>query len=314
MYLAGQPPTLHPYRVQTPEEALIIFHAVHLGILRMVSRRLDADERRAIYPGCVYVWEERGQGTDNSVGLGIERWTDSIQWGPSRVRDEFLYYRERRSTITTTTTHEYDMMSDSSEGSPPAHRYSMHTRSYPYRPPLVKQTYSVFVETSTGRRKWHLIAYLTEEQHTHRDLYTIWSHPELSRIKIPEGMYQCARVSRKNLRQQPRDAFPVAPAPARALIQERPDTDMDVDMDECSQSCSCSPPMSNERALAPEPSKPSVGAHLPISNPATLIPAPTGKSKHRLAPLEFLKTVSPPKRHALDEMALIRLSFPSASF
>ncbi|KAF9040152.1 Gti1/Pac2 family-domain-containing protein, partial [Panaeolus papilionaceus] len=262
-----QPPTLHPYRVQTPEEALIIFHAVYLGVLRMVSRRLDADERRAIHPGCVYVWEERGQSSDNSVGLGIERWTDSIQWGPSRVRDEFLYYRERRSP----TAHEFDQLSDS---------------AYPYRPPLVKQTYSVYVNTPNGRRKWHLIAYLTEEQHTHRDLYTVWNNPELSRIKIPEGMYQCARVSRKNLRSHSNAAHLREQQAAAALH---------------SASWSHEPTIQRELESPPESQIPT------ISRDDSATPDSTHTNGYRLAPLEFLKTVSPPKRHALDEMALIRL-------
>ena len=32
--------------------------------------------------------------------LGIERWTDGIRWGPSRVRDEFLFYHEKDAAPT----------------------------------------------------------------------------------------------------------------------------------------------------------------------------------------------------------------------
>lgn len=53
-------PTCVNLRVRTPLDAHTIFHAVHEGILPMITRRLDTEERRAISSGCVYVWEERG--------------------------------------------------------------------------------------------------------------------------------------------------------------------------------------------------------------------------------------------------------------
>lgn len=53
-------PTCINLRVRTPADAHTIFHGVHEGILPMITRRLDTEERRAISSGCVYVWEERG--------------------------------------------------------------------------------------------------------------------------------------------------------------------------------------------------------------------------------------------------------------
>jgi hypothetical protein len=47
-------------RIRSPADARIIFHAVLLNILPMVTRRLDNEERGLISPGSVYVWEERG--------------------------------------------------------------------------------------------------------------------------------------------------------------------------------------------------------------------------------------------------------------
>jgi hypothetical protein len=47
-------------RVRSPSDARVIFHAVYLNILPMVTRRLDNEERGLISPGSVYVWEERG--------------------------------------------------------------------------------------------------------------------------------------------------------------------------------------------------------------------------------------------------------------
>lgn len=47
-------------RIRSPADARVVFHAVLLNILPMVTRRLDAEERALIIPGSVYVWEERG--------------------------------------------------------------------------------------------------------------------------------------------------------------------------------------------------------------------------------------------------------------
>lgn len=47
-------------RIRSPSDARVIFHAVLLNILPMVTRRLDNEERGLISPGSVYVWEERG--------------------------------------------------------------------------------------------------------------------------------------------------------------------------------------------------------------------------------------------------------------
>ena len=99
-----QRPTCTDIRVRSVADALIIFYAVSKGTLPIVSRRLDSEERRCIRSGSVYVWEERGPDAEATgvsllssplpsvplkffhFKLGIERWTDGIRWGPSRVR------------------------------------------------------------------------------------------------------------------------------------------------------------------------------------------------------------------------------------
>jgi hypothetical protein len=55
-----QRPTCTDIRIRSVADALIIFYAVSKGILPIVSRRLDSEERRCIRSGSVYVWEERG--------------------------------------------------------------------------------------------------------------------------------------------------------------------------------------------------------------------------------------------------------------
>ncbi|KAJ8517793.1 hypothetical protein ONZ45_g5077 [Pleurotus djamor] len=89
-----QRPTLQNTRIRSTRDALQVFYAVARNVLPLITRRLDAEERRAITPGNVYVWEERGANTE-ATGLGMERWTDGMGWGPSRVRDEFLFYHQK---------------------------------------------------------------------------------------------------------------------------------------------------------------------------------------------------------------------------
>ena len=81
-----QSPTLRDVKIRSTRDALLVFNAVAHNQLPLITRRLDAEERRAIVPGNVYVWEERGANTE-STGIGMERWTDGMGWGPSRVRD-----------------------------------------------------------------------------------------------------------------------------------------------------------------------------------------------------------------------------------
>jgi len=59
-----QRPTCVGMRIRTTEDAQVIFHAVHLHLLPMITRRLDNEERREICSGCVYVWEERSPNTE----------------------------------------------------------------------------------------------------------------------------------------------------------------------------------------------------------------------------------------------------------
>lgn len=81
-----QHPTCRNVRIRSTNDAHKIFAAVRTGVLHMVTRRLDADERLALRSGCIYAWEERGPHSE-LTGLGIERFTEGRRWSPSRVRD-----------------------------------------------------------------------------------------------------------------------------------------------------------------------------------------------------------------------------------
>ena len=61
-----QVPTCTDMRVRNVRDAHTIFHGVMLHKLPMITRRLDTEERRAVRPGNVYVWEERGRNADAS--------------------------------------------------------------------------------------------------------------------------------------------------------------------------------------------------------------------------------------------------------
>ncbi|KAJ6549243.1 hypothetical protein DFH09DRAFT_926194 [Mycena vulgaris] len=166
-----QQPTCTNLRIRSVHEANKIFYAIRRGVLRMVTRRLDSVERAALRTGFVYAWEER-QGPN--PGIGLERWSDSRRWGPSRVWDGFLFYSERPS-------------SDPIHGDEPIGWEQ-----------LVKQTYSAFVETETGRMKWHLIAYFTKS--TVDQLGTVDDIADVRDLEIPAGMFTSARAGKgKNI-------------------------------------------------------------------------------------------------------------------
>ncbi|KAF9257974.1 hypothetical protein L218DRAFT_1005584 [Marasmius fiardii PR-910] len=254
-----QRPTITVLRIRSPADAHVIFHAVSLNLLPIVSRRLDTEERRSISSGCVFVWEERGSNAE-ATGLGIERWTDSIRWGPSRVKDDFLYYHEKEPEPT-----ELELLNG--------------TRTHPvgrgcFRENLIKQTYSVFVETPRGRRKWHLIAYFTHDSLEY--LRTIDDIPTLANLHVPPGKYKTAR-SVKRKADSGRDMMPY-PSP-HPLPPRYP-------------SYTSSPgPMNRDRRSR---------SHSTSSHGSDV-----------LAPLEYLANIAPPRRHPMDEEAL--MAFTSAA-
>lgn len=266
--MSSQPPTCQNLRVRTPEDARVIFHAVALNILPLVARRLDNEERRSIASGSVYVWEERqsGHAYADTHGLGIERWTDSIRWGPSRVRDEFLFYHEKDDQ------QDADGARDTEPGA-----------GRP-RDPLVKQTYSVFINMPHGvKRKQHLIAYFT--QSTVNSLKTIDDVPILANLPVPIGLYTGARVGKGRRDHHSYDASSVY-----STATWTPGA----------HSASWAPPP----PLHPYP-RPST-AHRPstITNAVTP-PIPLANERKDLAPLVYLNNIPPPRRHPIDETALM---------
>jgi hypothetical protein len=111
------------------------------------------------------------------TGLGIERFTEGRRWSPSRVRDVCRFnipFVTRHSTFSNRSRNFYFITKSTRlhqrvtrQGSPPSALLiflllslgiSGSSQKQPPRDwdPLVKQTYSVWVDTEKGRRKWHL--------------------------------------------------------------------------------------------------------------------------------------------------------------
>ncbi|KAL5514290.1 hypothetical protein ACEPAG_2378 [Sanghuangporus baumii] len=229
---AMQRPTLTNVRIRSTRDANQIFYAVLLNLLPMTVRRLDAEERRAITSGNVYVWEERGA-TSEATGLGIERWTDGMRWSPSRVRDEFLFYHQKEldpeeadnlpptrwaRIVRPKTTSADGSSSDTSPDKIP----HQHALNDPEK--LIKQTYSVLVafpeESQRGvLRKWHLTAYFT--QSTVDKLQTVDEVLPKPQVMVPEGLFRSARAGKirrdttsTRLQQQQRQLSYYDPDPA----------------------------------------------------------------------------------------------------
>ncbi|CAE6522547.1 unnamed protein product [Rhizoctonia solani] len=153
-------PTLKGVTVNSVHSALVIFYAVSLKRLPKVEQRLNVDERESLTTGDVYVWEERDLLSD--TGESIERWTDGIKWGSSRVRNEFLFYYER--------DHNPKEPQSVQEGR------------------LIKQTFSVYFhppgDPRNRPRKWHMVAYYS--QATVDGLLKVENISELAALQVPE--------------------------------------------------------------------------------------------------------------------------------
>ncbi|KAJ3567837.1 hypothetical protein NP233_g6103 [Leucocoprinus birnbaumii] len=298
-----QRPTLQNVRIRSTRDALQVFNGVAINRLPLITRRLDAEERRAIVPGNVYVWEERGANTE-PTGLGMERWTDGMGWGPSRVRDEFLFYHQKESDLnddgTNPVTPWAQMMRRPSAGRAPHRPYTLDTRNAPESERLIKQTYSVHVSLPADRargiiRKWHLTAYFS--QNTLDELRTVDEIPGVGDVAVPEGWFKSARVgkARRDSRTHSSNSQSgeTSPQPTTPPYYTYP--------------LGSSPTSQNRHAHHPSHTSttPSPSSQSSISSSShNTISHSTG----HLVPLEYLRNVSAPRRDPTDEQLLRRFA------
>ena len=71
-----QNPTATGIRIRSARDANILFHAVALNLLPLITRRLDEAERLQVKSGCVYVWEERNPSYFDFNGQEMKRFTE----------------------------------------------------------------------------------------------------------------------------------------------------------------------------------------------------------------------------------------------
>ncbi|KAJ6631121.1 hypothetical protein B0H10DRAFT_1773279 [Mycena sp. CBHHK59/15] len=309
-----QQPTLRNVRIRSTRDAIAVFYGVARNILPLITRRLDAEERLCISAGTVFVWEENAN--SEATGLGMERWrvdveisltevnikfrrTDAMGWGPSRVRDEFLFYHQKESDIgeepVNPITPWAQMMrkrSNRGANSPTSSRKSVDAQR------LIKQTYSVLVSLPKDRpsgtvRKWHLTAYFDQE--TLSELDTIDKLRYLD-VPIPDGWFKSARATKARRENR--------------VISEQAQFSEAPIISPAAQSSDHSPtaPAAQSRYRGQISTLNTALANpVPISSPRhpsfTQAPlTPTG----RLVPLEYLRNTSYPRRDPTDEQLLRR--------
>ncbi|KIY45064.1 hypothetical protein FISHEDRAFT_16820, partial [Fistulina hepatica ATCC 64428] len=276
-----QRPTLVNVRIRSPREALQVFYGVARNRLPLLVRRLDVEERRAIASGNVYVWEERGVDT---AGVGMERWTDGFSWGPSRVRDDFLFYQQKESD-------------DNDVGVvPTSGSWNSVLRSYPTRSNalferLVKQTYSVHVTLPSDRpgtaRKWHLTAYFSPT--TLDNLHTIDTIAGIGDVAVPQGWFRSTRANKngRDMSFPAPDPYTTQPSGYRIANEYPPRGSHPGD--------------ASRRAY---PDGYGEGPH-PAAARSNM---GSDHSRNRLVPLSVLKTAPPQRRSPDDEEILARFA------
>ncbi|KAI0665538.1 Gti1/Pac2 family-domain-containing protein [Trametes maxima] len=180
-------PALH---LRDARDAHVVFEAVRLGILPLITRRLTATEREQLASGNVFVWEEAEH---KQVG-GLERWTDGRRWSQSRMRGDYLFYEEK---IETTPEEKEAKAARRARrtldpfAAPPA---PIRRQDRPSKPDgLTKQTYSTHVHTRRGEppRKWHIVAYFSGDDYTR--LPIVENYEYLRNLRVPEGIFTSAK-------------------------------------------------------------------------------------------------------------------------
>ncbi|KAG9049369.1 hypothetical protein FS837_010423 [Tulasnella sp. UAMH 9824] len=151
-------------------------------------------------------------------------WKDGLQWGPSRTRDDFLFYIQKSPEDGDGKRLKYGRRSqpvvrkESSDvllsSSPIASSSKPPPLQQAPPPPtisnagsvednkLVKQTYSVYTKLpgdseSRPMRKWHLTAYYTPHAVHSGQLKDITQIPLLANLQVPPNRFKAARIGKR---------------------------------------------------------------------------------------------------------------------
>jgi len=173
---------------------------------------------------------------------------------------------------------------------------------------LIKQTYTAFVDTPRGQRKWHLIAYFTEESVNR--LNSIDDYPTLSSLNVPHGKYKSARSvkGRPDHIFNPDDSVDsefshlqyVAYDPGSSISSRSSRSTPSPQY--TSRALTWNGPTSDRRDSRARQAA-EVGGPIRDHKRGRSLPE-SDSSSGSLAPLEYLETMTPPRRHPIDETAL----------
>lgn len=72
--------------IHTHDEAMLLVHAIRLGLIKPTIERPTIEERESIRDGSIYCFKETEE--------GMKRWTDGKIWSPSKILGHFLLYKE----------------------------------------------------------------------------------------------------------------------------------------------------------------------------------------------------------------------------
>ncbi|KAI0944250.1 hypothetical protein AcW1_002005 [Taiwanofungus camphoratus] len=177
-------PALH---LRDARDAHVVFEAVRLNILPLITRRLTATEREQLKSGNVFVWEE----AEHKQG-GLERWTDGRRWSQSRMRGDYLFYEEK---IETTPEEKAAKAARRARRTldPFSFQPTPTRQDRPSKPDgLTKQTYSTHVYTNQSEpRKWHIVAYFSGDDYA--CLPVVDNYEYLRNLRVPEGIFVSPR-------------------------------------------------------------------------------------------------------------------------
>ncbi|KAH9924938.1 Gti1/Pac2 family-domain-containing protein, partial [Amylocystis lapponica] len=181
--------TISALHLRDARDAQIVFEAVRLNILQLVTRRLTSSERDQLKSGNVFVWEE----AEHKQG-GLERWTDGRRWSQSRMRGDYLFYEEK---VETTPEEKAAKAARRARRTldPFAYQPTPTRQDRPSKPNgLTKQTFSTHVHSHQAEpRKWHIVAYFSGDDYTH--LPVVENYEFLRNLRVPEGIFAPAKGS-----------------------------------------------------------------------------------------------------------------------